>query len=102
MIVQRITVHYQVDKLEAAVSLLKEEFVRAQFPHAVRLHTPRTGVSDTTIGEFEFENLAEMEQFWSKWETQPEMQAFWQKYSQLIEPGMVTDILDLRLEINKQ
>lgn len=101
MIVHRITVHYQVDKVKEAVSLLKAELTRAKFPHAVRLHTPRFGVADITIGEFEFENIDEMERFWANWETQPEVQIFWQKYRQMIEPGAVHDILDLVLDIDK-
>jgi hypothetical protein len=101
MIVHRITVRYQVGGVEEAVNLLKEMLTRADFPHAVRLYRPRFGVTDMTIGEFEFESLAQMEQFWRDWEMQPEMQAFWEKYRHLIEPGMVHDILDVMLEIEK-
>lgn len=102
MIVHRITVQYQVDKVEEAMALLKEEITRAQFPHTVRLYRPRFGVTDMTIGEYEFSNLDEMAQFWADWEKQPEMQAFWQKYCLLIQPGMVHEILDPFLEINQQ
>jgi DNA-binding PucR family transcriptional regulator len=102
MIVHRITVQYQVDKVEEAIALLKEEVTRAQFPHAVRLYRPRFGVTDMTIGEFAFANLDEMAQFWADWQKQPETQAFWQKYRLLIQPGAVYEILDPFLEIDRQ
>lgn len=102
MIVHRITVQYQVDKVEEAMALLQEEITRAQFPHAVRLYRPRFGVTDITIGEYEFANLDEMAQFWANWEKQPEMQVFWQKYCLFIQPGMVHEILDPFLEIKRQ
>ncbi len=95
MIVQRLTVRYKLDKVDEAISLLKEEFARANLPHAVRFYTPKVGANDMSIGEFEFESFAEMEQFWSDWEARPETVAFHAKYRPLIEPGMVSEVFNL-------
>ena len=96
MIVHRITVHYKLGKLNEAVVLLQEEVKRARFPHAVRFYIPKFGVSDTTIGEFEFETVDELDRFWEAWEADPETKPFVEKYDQLIEPGMVHELLTLQ------
>lgn len=95
MIAHRITVRYQAGKLPEAIALLQAERERAKFPHAVRMYIAKSEVSDMSIGEYEFENIAEMEQFWSNWEAQPEAQAFLQQYKQLTEPGTIGEIFDL-------
>ena len=95
MIVQRITVHYKLGKVDEAISLLKEEIAHANFPHAVRFYTPKIGTADLSIGEFEFESIAAMDQFWSDWESRPQTSAFHEKYRPLIEPGMVSEVFNL-------
>ena len=95
MIVQRNTVRLQLGKLQEANALVKAELERVRFPNAARVYAPKFGVADMHIGEYEFANLAELEQFWTNWNAQPEAQAFLQKYSELIQPGMVSEVFDL-------
>ena len=98
MIVQRITVRYKVGKVQEAISLLKEVTKetqgQGQFPDVVRFYTPRH-ISDTTVGDFEFENTSAMEQFWANWQTLPEAEEFGRKYDLLVEPGMIFEIFDV-------
>lgn len=95
MIVQRITVHCKPGKVNEAIALVKEEIANSNFPHAVRMYTPQVDANNTTINEYEFENIAELEQFWANWETRPETAVFHEKYRPLIEPDMVNEIFDL-------
>jgi hypothetical protein len=95
MIVQRITVHCKPGKVNEAIALVKAEIATSNFPHAVRMYTPQVDTSNSTINEYEFENVAELEQFWAKWETRPETSIFHEKYGLLIELPMVVEIFDL-------
>jgi hypothetical protein len=95
MIVQRITVQYKPGKLNEGIALVKEEIVNSNFSHPARIYTPHFDANDVGIGEYEFESVAEMEQFWTDWEIRPETAVFHQKYRPLIEPDMVSEIFDL-------
>ena len=95
MIVQRITAQCKPGMVNEAIALMKEGLEYSGFPHAVRMYTPQLVPNDTTINEYEFENIAEMEQFWAAWEARPETAIFLEKYRLLIEPGMVSEIFDL-------
>ncbi|CAN5866202.1 hypothetical protein BH10CHL1_BH10CHL1_03970 [soil metagenome] len=95
MIVQRITAYYKPGKVSEGIALIKAEITNSHFPHTTRIYTPQLNPSNMSIGEFEFESVAEMEQYWSHWETRPETAVFHEKYRLLIEPDMVSEIFDL-------
>ena len=96
MIVQRITAQCKPGKVNEAIALMKAALEYSDFPHAVRMYTSQVDASNTTINEYEFENMAELEHFWAKWETRPETTVFHEKYILLIEPDMLVEIFDLQ------
>ena len=84
MIVQRITSHFQPGKAPEALQLFLAEVERYGTPHSYRAYRPYPDTGDKLCGEYEFETMSELEQFWKDWQATPEAQAFSEKWNPLL------------------
>jgi hypothetical protein len=96
MIVNRRTFNVRAGHMEEAVALMLEEIAaeweRSGHSRPVRLYTSRMGTFDQMAVEFEYENLAEYEQFWTQWGARPTTGPFMQKWLELSNGGGSNEI----------
>ena len=94
MIVQRGTFRIKTGHMDEAAALVLAEG-KSHPPKHFRVYTSHTGPVNTLAMEWEFENLAEYEQYWAESDAKPETAAFLEKWNELREPVGATEIWEL-------
>jgi hypothetical protein len=88
MIVQRSTWKVKVGCYDKFVELVRAEATKNRDPsYKTRIYTGNIGPFDAVAVDFEFEDLAALEKFWTEWSTKPETAEFWKKWNELVEAG---------------
>ena len=93
MIVQRLTFRAKSGQRAAAAELARAERERVGGTH--RIYLSYLGRYDTIAMDFDFEDLAEMEAFWSEWFDTPESAAFLKEWNGLLEADRTNEIWTL-------
>jgi hypothetical protein len=93
MIVQRLTFQIKGGQRTEVAGLLKAERERTGGTH--RIYLSYLGRYDTIAMEFEFEDLAAMETFWSEWFDTSESAAFMEKWNDLLEAPRTNEVWTL-------
>lgn len=86
MLVDRRILNIARDKMEEALTMLAEERTRVNWKGPARIYRPNVAAFDQIVVEFEFAGLAEMEEFWQRWETSG-AEAFFAKWADVAAPG---------------
>ena len=86
MLVDRRILNVAGDMMDDALALLAEERVRLDWDRPVRIYKPNVAAFDQVVVEFEFDDWAEMEAFWSRWQTAG-AEAFFAKWADVALPG---------------
>ena len=96
MIVDRRTYNIKLGHMQEAIELLKFE-INAVIEQGIslpyRIHISRFGRFDQLATEYEFENLAAQEKFWTEW--QPKNPEFIDKWFGLMQGEIQLEIWDL-------
>ena len=88
MIVNRITMVVKKGCRNELIELIKGEVAKSdEAADRVRLSWPTMGPQDLLIYERTFENLTELDAFWTEWNALPATPEFWNKYNGLTESG---------------
>jgi hypothetical protein len=91
MIVERQVLIVKRGKMNEVLEIVKAEQVRVQQAYGVsgasRNYVPYVGPFNQIVLEYEWNDMAEREAFWSAWEASPEAKAIWKKWEHLLEPG---------------
>lgn len=93
MIVQRLTFRARGGQRTAAAELAKAERERLGGTH--RIYLSYLGRYDTIAMEFDFEDLAGMEAFWSEWFATPESATFLEEWNELLEADRTNEVWTL-------
>ena len=93
MIVQRLTFRVRGGQRMAAAELAIAERERVGGTH--RIYLSYLGRYDTIAMEFDFEDLAEMETFWSEWFATPESAAFLKQWNDLLQARRTNEVWTL-------
>ena len=86
MLVERRILNVARDKMEDALAMLAEERARLGSERAVRIYRPIVAAFDQIVVEFEFNDWAEMEAFWGRWQTEG-AEAFFTAWADVARPG---------------
>ena len=86
MLVNRRTLNVARDKMDDALAMLAEERTRLNWERPARIYRPNVAAFDQVVVEFEFNDWAEMEEFWRRWETDG-AEAFFTKWADVGMPG---------------
>ena len=85
MIVDRFIYSVKPGRTSDLVKLIKKDDERFPPPRAVRLYIwPLGHPSSQVVAEFEFENSAEQEKYWTSWLAAPETAAFFKEFYALL------------------
>ena len=95
MIVHRATIKVKVGCMDKIVELTKAEFARSGDAHKWRLYTFKLGSYDILAYEVEFEDLAELDKFWTTWYATPEAAEYFKKIVGLREAGGGEEVWNL-------
>jgi hypothetical protein len=96
MIVERQVLITKLGKMNEVLEIVKAEQERVQQAYSVsdsvsagasRNYVPYIGPFNQIVLEYEWNDMAEREAFWSAWEASPEAKAIRKKWEQLLEPG---------------
>ena len=103
MIVQRSIVKVKPgqdrDKVgDLVLSELVAQKERGNYSRPFRVYTPEFSGQplNVLILEWEYEDLAEHDKVWAEWSALPTTPAFWEKWSELVEPGHISEIWNVR------
>ena len=81
MIVNRLRVTVKQGRMQELVELLKE--IRKQAGLNVRLYQSHLGTRDQIAYEFEFEDYAAYDKFWTEWYALPDTPAFLEQWNDM-------------------
>jgi hypothetical protein len=95
MIVQRITFQVKPDAEEKVVELLKQSRAAGENPDRMRIYTPSIAPLNAVVAEFEFENLGEMDGFWTEWFAAPETATFMEAWNAVMGGGGSNEVWTL-------
>lgn len=95
MIVNRRTFKIKHGKEWEVVELLKAENERLQWPITSRVYMSKIAPWGQLVVEWEFEDLAAYDKYWTDWEALPETKTFMKKWLKLTRPGGTNEIWDL-------
>ena len=95
MVVNRFTRIVKNDCMQQAIEVVKAEIQRAGTPHATRVCTAYAGPNNVLIIEFEFEDIAELDQYWTTWFADPASTAFNEALNKLTKAGGANEIWNL-------
>ena len=95
MIVQRITFKVKPGSEDGVVEMLKAARAAGDNTERMRIYTPRVAPLNVVAFDFEFENLAELDEFWTEWSAAPETAAFLEKWNQLMAGGGSDEVWNL-------
>ena len=90
MLVQRLIFNAKPGAMPKLAELLQAE--RARTGRAYRIYTSHIGEHDRIAIEFDWEGLAELEQFWAQWMASPEGISFMQEFDAQRERGAINEI----------
>ena len=76
-------------------ALTVAEIQRAGAPHATRTCTAYAGPINVLIIEFEFEDIAELDRYWTTWFADPGSATFTETFNKLTKPGGANEIWNL-------
>ena len=103
MIVQRSLVkvkpgHDRNEVADLVLSELVAQKERGNYSRPFRVYTPEFSGQplNVLILEWEYEDLAEHDKVWAEWGALPTTPAFWEEWSELVEPGAVNEIWNVR------
>lgn len=86
MLVERRILNVARDRMEDALAMLAEERARLGSDRTVRIYRPNVAAFDQIVVEFEFNDWAEMEAFWGRWQTEG-AEAFFTAWAEVARPG---------------
>ena len=92
MIVNRFTRIVKNGCMQQAIELVQAEIERVGTPDATRVCTAYAGPSSVLIIDFDFDSIAEMDQYWSAWRADPESTVFGDAFNKLTEAGGGSEI----------
>ena len=87
---QRITFNAKPGTMPRLAELLQAERVRTG--RAYRIYSSYLGEHDRIAVEFDWQDLAELEQAWAEWMTSPEAATFGQEFGAQRERGNINEI----------
>jgi hypothetical protein len=90
MIVNRYTITVKQGRMGEAVELLKE--MRKQGGFNVRLYQSHLGIRDQIAYEFEFEDYAAYDKFFTEWYALPDTPAFLEKWNDMTIAGGTNEL----------
>ena len=90
MIVNRVSVTVKQGRMEELVELLKEG--RKQGGYNARLYQSHLGNRDQIAYEFEFEDYAAYDKFWTEWYALPDTPAFLEKWNEITKAGGTNEL----------
>jgi hypothetical protein len=100
MIVTRLTFNVKQGRMqEAAEHVAKEiaaERERSGYAGRTRVYTSSIGQFNQLVIEWEYENLAEHENFWAEWRARPTTPAFFEKWAEMTVGTGKNEIWDLQ------
>ena len=94
MIAERFTFKAKLGSPDKAVELLKAQRER-RGDASIRIYRTRFGQGQRVMWEKEFQDLAELEEFWDDLQAQPEFQEFLSEFNELIDSVVSHDIWTL-------
>ena len=86
MLVERRILNVAQNKMDDALAMLAEERARLGSDRAMRIYRPNVAAFDQIVVEFEFNDWAEMEAFWDRWQTEG-AEAFFTAWAEVARPG---------------
>lgn len=95
MFVNRLTYNTKLGKVEKAAELQKESLAMNPAPHGSRLYTIVFGPFSKLVLELEFENSAEMEDYWERFWSLPENPEFIERWYETVDAGGSNEIWQL-------
>jgi LPS sulfotransferase NodH len=95
MVVNRFTRIVKKGCMEKAAALVKAQIERSGHAHAWRICTPYAARWDTMIIDMEFEDVGELDQFWTAWFADPGAATFSEEFDKLTLPGGASEIWNL-------
>jgi len=90
MIVNRLRVTVKQGRMQELVELLKE--MRKQAGLNVRLYQSHLGTRDQIAYEFEFEDYAAYDKFFTEWYALPDTPAFLEKWNDMTKAGGTNEL----------
>ena len=90
MIVNRMTVTVKQGHMDELIEHLKEGRKRGGYDF--RLYRSSLGTYDQIAYEFEFEDMAAFDKFWTEWNALPETPAFLEKWNDFTKAGGTNEI----------
>ena len=90
MIVNRLRVTVKQGRMEELVELIKEW--RKQGGYNVRLYQSHLGTRDQIAYEFEFEDYAAYDKFWTEWYALPDTPAYLEKSNDMTNAGGTNEL----------
>ena len=90
MIVNRYTITVKQGRMGEAVELIKE--MRKQGGYHGRLYQSHLGTRDQIAYEFEFEDYAAYDKFFTEWYAQPDTPAFLEKWNDMTKAGGTNEL----------
>ncbi|MDF1516136.1 MAG: hypothetical protein P1S60_20170 [Anaerolineae bacterium] len=95
MIVNRRTFKVKHGKEWECVEMVKAENERLKWPVTYRIYMSNIAPWGQMVVEWEFEDLAAYDKFWTDWQALPETEAYMKKWRKLTRPGGANEIWDL-------
>ncbi|MFN2302656.1 MAG: hypothetical protein ACK2TV_02900 [Anaerolineales bacterium] len=93
MIVNRLTVNVKQGRMDELVELLKD--ARKQGGYHVRFYQSYLGIRDQIAYEFEFEDYAAYDKFFTEWYALPDTPAFLEKWNDMTKAGGTNELWTL-------
>ena len=95
MFVNRITIRVKPMRTGKVVEILKEAETIVETPHGSLTYLPYCGQQNVVKQDIKFENLAEIEEFWAEYWSNPDVLALMEGLSELVESDSKDEILRL-------
>jgi hypothetical protein len=99
MIVTRHTFNVKNGRMQEAAELVAKEIAaereRSGYSGHTRVYTSNIGQFNQLAVEWEYENLAEHENFWAQWSARPTTPAFFEKWAEVAEGTGTGEIWNL-------
>ena len=95
MLVNRITLPVKPGRVGKMVEMIKEAETMVETPHGSLIYTPYVGQQNVVIHDIKFENLTEVEEYWTVFWSHPDASAFRDRFNELLESNCRDEILNL-------
>jgi len=90
MFVQRLTYRVEAGYVEEALEMIKGEIAKGDTP--TRVYQSYISPGDMIVQDLEFENLADLQAFWTEWFSQPDTTKFMQRWSEIVESLVTNEV----------